>query len=248
MKTKNIGWIGLALILVAILTAASCQRAVPSNDAIDNTIVDTSEEEDQTNDDTVNNNDSDPTSYPTNTDPLLNSGLPDPDTYQAVVLTEEIQAATDFIRLIQPDTVLIAVATKYINSLSNTFGLSTNYYIFSSPSDFNFYYLVNVPRNKLDSMKRFLMPVQDFSLGFDLLPVPFQYWNINCIKALLLAETQGGGSQFRAEHKTFETSTILAIPVGQYLTWSITYKATDGSADVLSVQVDANTGEAQIII
>ncbi len=244
MKKENLVWIGLALVLVVVLTAASCQRATPRDNTIDNTID--ASEDDQTNDDINGDNGPDFTPYP-GTDPLLDSGLPDPDTYQAV-LTRETQDATDFIRLIQPDTVLIAVAAKYINSLSNTFGLSTNYYIFSSASDHNFYYLVNVPRNGLDSMKRFLMPVQDFDLDFDLLPVPFQYWSINCIKALLLAETQGGGSQFRANHKTFEVSTILAIPVGQHLTWSITYKATDGSGGVLQVQVHADTGEVQIII
>jgi len=244
MKKESLVWIGLALVLVVVLTAASCKRAAPVDNTIDNTI-DTSEE-DQTNDDTNGDNDPDFTPYP-GTGLSPGSGLPNPDTYQAV-LTRETQDATDFIRLIRPDAVLIAVAAKYINSLSNTFGLSTNYYIFSSASDHNFYYLVNVPRNGLDSMKRFLMPVQDFDLDFDLLPIPFQYWQINCIKALLLAETQGGGSQFRTNHKTFEVSTILAIPVGQHLTWSITYKATDGSGGVLQVQVHANTGEVQIII
>lgn len=171
--------------------------------------------------------------------------MADPTVIQAQ-LVRETKEASDFIKLIQPDAVLVLLSTKYINSLSNTFGLSTNYYIYSSPSKPDYYFLVNVPRNGLDPMKRFLMPVQDFELDFSVLPIPLEYWKVNYAKALQLAEAQGG-SNFRSQHKTFDVSVILARPAGKYLNWFITYKATDGSGARLQVQVDSNTGTVQIV-
>lgn len=239
MKQSKIAWIGLALALVLVLSAAGCRRPIDREPIsnLDNSITNTV---DESNDE---NNGPDFTPYPGTNPP--ESGLADPDIIQSQ-LTRETQEATEFIRLIQPDAVLTLVSAKYINSLSNTFGLATNYYIFSSPSQPDYYYLVNVPRNGLDPMKRFLMPVSDFDLDFDVLPVPFEYWKVNYAAALKLAEAQGGAA-FRAQHKTFEVSVILAIPAGQHLNWFVTYKATDGSGARLQVQVHANTGEVQII-
>lgn len=241
MKYNKIVWIGLALVVVVVLSAASCQRRVPVSDPVDNTI-----------DNTVDNNgdDSKPDYVPfPGTNPPA-SGLADP----AVIfpqLLRETTAATERIHLLQSDAVLTMVSTKYINSLSNTFGLSTNYYIFTSPSEPNYYYLVNIPRDvpldptRPETMKRFIMPVQDFNLFFDLLPVPFDRWKVSYAGALEIAEATKG-AEFRAQHKTFEVSAILAIPAGHQLNWYITYKATDVSGALLTMQVNAETGEVII--
>lgn len=238
-KHKKLAWVGLLLVLPLILSAASCQRTVVEDEPIDNSTSDdlTDDTTDSALDDLLPSE---------NNQPITPSGLPDP----AIIDAEskvEVQIATDFIKLIQPDAVLTALASKYRNSLSNTYGLLTNYYIFTSSSEPGYYYLVNRPRDGLSKMVRFIMPIQDFALDFDLLPVPFEWWNINYAKALQLAETQGGGDVFRSKHANFDVSAILAIPVTEYLTWSITYKATDNSGDLLKIQIDANTGTVEII-
>jgi len=236
-KREWLVWSLFAAVLLMTLSAASCKRRAVDNadNSVDNSVTDI------TNSTTDQNTDFTP--FPGTTAP--ESGLADPTVIQTQLL-RETKEATDFIRLIQPDAVLVLISSKYINSLSNTFGLSTNYYIYSSVAKPDYYFLVNVPRNNLDPMKRFLMPIQDFDLDFSVLEIPAQYWKTNYAKALQLAEAQGGAS-FRSAHKTFEVSVILARPAGKYLVWFITYKATDASGAKLQVQVDANSGEAKIV-
>lgn len=240
MKREWLIWGLLVIVLLMTLSAAGCRRRATDN-TLDNTIDNSISNIANTTTGSATNTEVTP--YPGTTVP--SSGLADPIVIQAQ-LVRETQEATDFIRLIQPDAVLVLLSTKYINSLSNTFGLSTNYYIYSSPSEPDYYFLVNVPRNGLDPMKRFLMPVQDFELDFSVLPIPSEYWKLNYAKALTLAEAQGGSS-FRSQRKTFDVSVILARPAGKHLSWFITYKATDGSGARLQVQVDSNTGEVQIV-
>ncbi len=233
-KHNKLAWIGLLLVVPLILSAASCQRRVVDDSPIDNSDIE--DQVDDTSDEVPSGN-----TVPTA------SGLPNPEIINAEASTE-VQTATDFIRIIQNDAELIVMASKYRNSLSNTYGLLTNYYIFTSISEPGFYYLVNVPRNGLSNPVRFIVPIQDFNLNFDLLPIPFKYWQINYAKALQLAETQGGGDIFRTRHESFDVSAILAIPVGgQHLTWSVTYKATDNSGDLLKIQVHASTGAVEIM-
>ena len=237
MKRQWVVWGLLAVVLLMTLSAASCSRRALNNtdNSIDNSTAGLTN--------TTTNQGTNFTPYPGTTAP--ESGLADPVVIQSQLLRETTEA-TDFIRLIQPDAVLVLISSKYINSLSNTFGLSTNYYIYSSVSKPDYYFLVNVPRNNLDAMKRFLMPIQDFELDFSVLEIPAQYWKTNYAKALQLAEAQGGAS-FRSQHKTFEVSVILARPAGKFLNWFITYKATDNSQAKLQIQVDANSGEVKIV-
>lgn len=222
-------WLGLMTAVLVVLAGAGCQRRalVPEDEQP------TPQDEEQP--------------IPEGQTPISTipeSGLADPDLiYQS--LLRETTSATESIRRIQPDAVLSMVSSKYINSLSNTFGLSTNYYIFSSQEKPDYYYLVNVPRNG-DSPKRFIMPVEDFDLPFSVLPIPLDRWKVSYVAALQKVETSGGAA-FRGQHKTFDASVILAIPAAQRLSWFVTYKATDGTGAVLKVQVDAETGDVQIV-
>jgi len=242
MNKNKLAWIGLLLVLPLVLSAASCQRQAindVTDDVVDDTVVD-DVIDDQTGDAL------DDLLSPGNTQTPPPSGLADPDMVYSKVVAET-KGAVESIRLIQPDAVLTAIATKYRNSLSDVSGLLTNYYIFTSPSEPGYYYLINVPRDGLSRKVRFIIPIQDFGLEFDLMPIPYDEWKISYAKALQLAEIQGGGAEFRAKHQDFEVSAILAIPVAQHFTWSITYKAADNSGDLLRIQVDANTGTVQII-
>jgi len=39
---------------------------------------------------------------------------------------------------------------------------------------------------------------------------------------------------------------ILGKPTGQYLNWFVTYRATDGSADMLQLSIDSYDGKVQV--
>ena len=173
------------------------------------------------------------------------TGLPDPSAARPL-LAAELEEATEAIQQLQSDAVLKLISMKFVNSFADRGGLVTNYFIFSSPQNPQYYYLVNVPRNG-EKMKRFIMPVEDLELPFDLLDLPFEFWKLSYIEAIQLAE-QKGGATFRSQHSNkFEVSTILAKPAGQYLNWFVTYRATDSSGATFKVSVDAFTGEATIV-
>lgn len=173
-----------------------------------------------------------------------NSGLEDPES-ATVKLIGERTKATEFIRSLEPPAELVMISLKYINSLSNQTGLATNFYIYSSSSHPNFYYLVNAPRSG-ENMKRFIMPVEDLQLDYSVLPIPLDIWTINYAKALQSVEEKGG-AEFRARHKSFEVSAILAMPATQFLSWYVSYKATDGTGEALRASVDAHSGQVQIV-
>lgn len=233
----------LGIVVMMALTAVSCRRGSQSNDNNEsNNTTDNSLTNSLTNslgllDSTIGN-----TTGSADSSNLVLGGLPDP-TVARPLLQEEITKATAKVKELKSDVVLQLVSMKFVNSLSDTAGLVTNYYIFSSPTDTQYYYLINVPHNG-EGMKRFLMPKSDLELPFDLIAVPFQYWKQSYVDAMKAAETNGG-SAFRAEHSKFEVSAILAQPAGQYLYWFVTYRATDGTADILQLSVDANKGTVQ---
>ncbi len=237
MKRSSLVLSLVGLTVFVMLAGLSCRRgpaADETNTAVNNEVTDN----------TVANNTAviNPTDQTTTT--VGGSGLPDPASLRTS-LTAETQNAEAAVKTLQPDTILQLVSIKFINSLSDQTGLSTNYYIYASATNPNFYYLVNMPRNG-ERLKRFLMPVEDLDLPFDLLPIPVKYWKLSYADALKATE-QRGGSDFRTQHKTFEVSAILAIPAGQYLSWFVTYRATDGTGDTLKASVDANSGAVSLI-
>lgn len=223
----------LGVIVMMALTAVSCRRG-QSNEDLNNT----NNTVDNSVNNAVNNTVADNTIANT-----ISSGLPDANAAQAV-LRDELAKATEAIKKLKSDVVLQLVSMKFSNSLSDSGGLITNYYIFISPSDPKYYYMVNVPHNG-ESMKRFLMPQEDMELPFSLIPVSFQFWKLSYVDALKLAEDNGGAA-FRAKHPKFDVSVILGKPVGQYLNWFITYRAMDSSAELLQLSIDAYDGKVQV--
>jgi hypothetical protein len=221
----------LGVVVLMVLTGVSCRR----NTSTDNTVNNV--------DNTVNNTvDNSLTNSITNSVTDTSSGLPDANTAQTV-LKSELTKATEAIKKLKSDVVLQLVSMKFSNSLSDNGGLVTNYYIFISPSDPKYYYMVNVPHNG-ESIKRFLMPIEDMELPFSLIPVNFQFWKLSYVDALKLAE-DNGGSVFRGKHPKYEVSVILGKPVGQYLNWFVTYRAMDTSAELLQLSIDAYDGKVQ---
>lgn len=234
MKKYNLLFLFVALLAFTALAAVSCQRGPANTDTGDTeTPADTGDTTSDITDTTGDTSVLPPT-----------SGLENPVGLRSLLLDEKNKADIA-VKTLQSDTVLQLVSLKFINSLSSQTGLATNYYIYSAISNPSFYYMVNAPRNG-ESFKRFLMPVEDLDLPFDLMPIPMQYWKLSYAEALSEAETRGG-DVFRAKHPTFEASAILARPAGQYLSWFITYRATDSSGDMLKVAVDANSGTVTVI-
>jgi len=248
MKNKQIAWVGLALVLLLVLMGAGCQRRTVGNEAnntaTNNTVSNTVN---NTTDNTLSN------SLPTNTIP--DSGLPDPLSVLLTLKQETLDATTRVKSLVvcgkaKTDLYLTIVSSKFINTLADK-GLDTNWYIYTSPGDPN-YYLVNMPRGGSPSgqaPKRIIMPQTDFNFDFAVLPIPMEQWKISYVEALQKAESLGG-AKFRTDHKTFEVSVILAYPASglqQQLSWSVTYKATDQTGAVLKVQINAATGDGVVI-
>ena len=254
---RGISQYGLLLVAIAVLivgatlVVASC-RSNNANPPADNTNdTNTQTPQDTTGGNTTGGIDIDlpgvdaPTGDQTVPPVGGGSGLPDAVAAKPL-LDAELQEATDAMRQLQSDAVLKLVSMKFVNSFADMGGLITNYYIFSSPQNPQYYYLVNVPRNG-EKLKRFIMPVEDLELPFDLLDLPFEFWKLSYVEAINLAE-QKGGSTFRAQHANkFEVSTILAKPAGQYLSWFVTYRATDNTGATFKVSVDSFTGEATIV-
>ncbi|MFH1088319.1 MAG: hypothetical protein V1719_00575 [Patescibacteria group bacterium] len=243
MKKQNIAWIGLSLVLMMVLVGAGCQRTL---DNTNNTVVD------NTINNSVSNEISNTIIPPTNTIPP--SGLPTDPLAVLIELKQEFKDANEAISSLvlcgeqKKDLVLTIVSSKFINTLSDS-GLDTNWFIYTSPSDVSNFYLVNMPRPVgTKSYKRIIMPKTDFDFEFDVLAIPLEQWKKSYIDALSKSE-ELGGAKFRSAHKTFEVSTILAYPASgnQQLSWSVTYKATDGTAALLKVQVNANSGEGVVV-
>lgn len=223
-----------------VLIGAGCQRRpITNNNTTDNTANNAV-------DNTVNNAINNTLNNTTTGGGLVpDSGLPNP-VLILESLKKETRDATDRIHTLKADAQLTIVSAKYINSLSDFYGLNTNWYIFTSASDIVNFYLVNMPRNG-ESLKRLIMPKLDFALDFDVVPIPLDKWQKSYADALQIVETNGGAA-FRAQHKTFEVSVILAYPAGQpQLNWYVTYKATDGTAAYLKAQVNATTGNITIV-
>lgn len=245
-KTKSAKsvYVLFALVVLVTLTAAGCQRG-PALDT--NTDQNTDQAASQSQNPTgfdIGNPDLGQGQSGVGTPPTTGLGLPDA-TASKAVLDAELTKATDAVHVLANDAVLKLVSMKFINSFSDTAGLSTNYYIFSSPANPQYYYLVNVPRNG-EKLKRFIMPVDDLELPFDLLDLPFRFWKLSYIDAVKAAETVGA-KDFVAAHSKFELSAILGQPAGQYLNWFLTYKATDGSGATLKIAVDSYSGKASIV-
>jgi len=173
------------------------------------------------------------------------SGLPQNPGSITAALKAETERATNLIRELRNDLELVIVAMTFENSFSDLKGLSTNYYIFSTPNDPRFYYMVNVSRDG-SRPKRFLMPKEDFEFDFSVIAIPLDQWKINYAQALQAAEQQGG-ERFRTQYPNFKATATLAIPVTQKLAWYITYRALDGSGATFKVTVDAASGTALVL-
>ncbi|RLC37436.1 hypothetical protein DRH29_01755 [candidate division Kazan bacterium] len=240
---KSSIWLAFVSLLVFIVLAAPrCSSSEPEPTSSDNVV---SNDNNFLSDNPIGNIDLPGSSLPESTPGnQYDSGLNNSAAMYAL-LQDEKNTAIASIRALQEDVILALVSLKFVNGLSDS-NLVTNYYIYLSASNPDYYYLVNMPRNSA-SLKRFLMPKEDLALPFNLLEVQDQYWKLSYADALQEVEKRGGLT-FRANHPdAFEVSAILAKPANQFTNWFITYRATDGTGEVFKATVDAVNGETTIV-
>lgn len=212
----------VSLALVTVLTLGGCRRRVPPPVA---------PPEESKSEETTSS--------------AAASGLPTDLLGLTARLIEENKAATRFISQLRADLELVIVAMSFVDSFAEIGGLSTNYYIYSTPQDPKFYYLASLPRDGT-SPKRFLMPKEDFEFEFPVSAIPLADWKVNYGQAIAAVEKQDGEA-WRSQHKLFKATVTLAMPVAQKLAWYITYRASDGSGATFKATVDATNGETLIL-
>lgn len=220
----------LGLATAVALTLAGCRRpAAPStNNQATNNAANTADNTANTAQNTI----------------ASSSGLPDALSIMTM-LKSETQQASSQISVLKSGLELVIVSMTFDKTFSDMNGLVTNYYIFSSPSDQSYYYIVNMPRDG-STPKRFLMLKSDFNLGFAVIPIPLSDWKINYAQAIQAAEQQGGAT-FRSQHPDFRATVTLAMPATQKLAWYITYRASDQSGATFKATVDASSGAVAVV-
>jgi len=224
------GIILLTLVLTTALILSGCRRPVaPSSSSNEQGAEETTSQAEE--------------KETTGTVPA--SGLPQNLAGITETLKTETQRANSLIQELRGDLELVIVAMTFEDSFSDLNNLTTNYYIFSTPNDPSFYYMVNMPRDGT-APKRFLMPKADFDFDFSVIAIPLDQWKINYAQAVQAVEKEGG-ENFRSQHSHFKTTVTLAIPVTQKLAWYITYRALDGSGATFKATVDANAGTVVVL-
>jgi len=151
-------------------------------------------------------------------------------------IQENLTLATEKALLWRPDAVLVCVQVK-LDSLEPYGGMET--YVFDSPSVPNLHFTFTISQ-KSKQFIRAAIPTEDY-LGSGLLPIDKQYWKLNYVSALQIAEKEGG-KDFRDRYLywTVELNLKRGEPKN-WLYWDVKYQERGG--DSLSVRINPYTGE-----
>lgn len=111
-------------------------------------------------------------------------------------------------------------------------------YVFGSASDLDNWYTYSLSQDTGKSV-RAIIPKADY-LGDKITPINQTYWKMNYVKALQLAE-QNGGATFRISNPNPQISVFLSnrTPRG-WLWWTVEYKTASGQN--LSLLINPNLG------
>jgi hypothetical protein len=106
---------------------------------------------------------------------------------------------------------------------SYAIGAATETYTYGSENDGFNWWTVTISE-KTNKIVRALIPKEDF-LGTGYTAIPKQFWKINYVEALQLADVNGG-ADFRSTHPDAETVISLAVNGPKnYLWWMVEYKS-----------------------
>lgn len=152
----------------------------------------------------------------------------DPSTVTESIAANQQQAANK-VKAWKEDAVLHHISVTLPANLE--VGQATEVYTYGSASDAYNWWTLNIS-GKTGKSVRAIIPKEDF-LGTELKPIPMQFWKINYVEALQLAEANGG-ADYRANHPG--STIVLSLAVGeprQYLWWTVEYQAGDQSFKIL---------------
>lgn len=144
----------------------------------------------------------------------------------------------------QSNAKLTAVQVEIPASLKKEF--ASLRYVYSSPASPYYYWTIAISSDNQNYV-RALIPKEDY-ISMDLRVVLSQYWKLNYVEALQLAD-QNGGETWRKENKLGKIKMTLnhGQPSG-YLYWNIEYSAINDQGQRtpekdLKIKINAYTGE-----
>lgn len=148
------------------------------------------------------------------------------------------QLAEEKVKAWQADAVLYHLSVTLPADLAA--GQATEVYTFGSKGDaYNWWTITS--SGKTGKSVRAIIPKEDY-LGTELKPIPTQFWKINYIEALQLAQAAGGG-EYLASYPDARINLGLSVSQPKdYLWWSVEYQASDQPA--LRILINPATKEA----
>ncbi|MBI4185520.1 hypothetical protein HY524_00535 [Candidatus Berkelbacteria bacterium] len=152
-------------------------------------------------------------------------------------VTTNLNLATNAAHAWQSDAVLTYVSVELPATLAPDSG--NEVYVFGSAADNTNWWTYSIAQDT-GKFVRALIPREDY-LGATLDPVNTNYWNMNYVEALQLAESNGG-ADFRSKNASTRVTIFLSqrAPRG-WLWWTVEYTAASG--EQLTLLVNPNRGE-----
>lgn len=136
------------------------------------------------------------------------------------------------------DAVLVNLTVKLPKNLATN--QATETYVFGSAQDASNWFSFSISESSSKYI-RAIIPKEDY-LGTDVKPINSTYWKINFIKALQLAETNGGKTFREANQNTEVVATLGHGLPKSWLWWQIDYKSADtGEKLIIKVNPNDNT-------
>lgn len=152
-------------------------------------------------------------------------------------LETHLNLARNAVQAWHPDAALTYVSIELPASLALDSG--NEVYVFGSAQDTGNWWTYSLSQ-ETGKFVRAIIPKEDF-LGAELTPVNLEYWKMNHVEALQLAE-DNGGNDFRLANTGTRVTLFLSqrAPRG-WLWWSVEYKAPSGES--FTLLVNPNRGE-----
>lgn len=155
----------------------------------------------------------------------LNYLTADPATL-AASLKANRDLADEKVKAWQADAELYHVSAKLPPNIA--LGQATEVYSYGSKNDVYNWWTLNWS-GKSGKSVRALIPKEDY-LGSELKPIPRQFWKLDYIEAIQLADA-AGGADYRARNGDSQIAASLAVgePKG-YLWWTVEYQSSTSDA------------------
>lgn len=152
-------------------------------------------------------------------------------------LDREFQDAEELAKNWKSDAVLYAHTVSFPSNLAR--GESKRVYVFGSPTTLSDWWTVTVNEQTGERI-RAQIPKEDY-LGAALPPAPVEFWKINSLQALQIADA-AGGKTFRTENPGAEiTASLTRQGPNDWLWWVVTYRGLNNKTT--SVRIQPATGE-----